>query len=42
MQQIFWLVETLLFFFRECFAIPDSLSVVPGFKNFSIVNPNND
>jgi len=45
----FWLSETIIFFFRECvataprrrFAIPVSLSFVPGFHNYSFVDQNN-
>jgi hypothetical protein len=32
----------MILFSGECFATPDSISVVPGLKDFSIVDPNND
>jgi hypothetical protein len=35
------LLETVIFFFRECFATPVSLSFVPGFHNYSFVDRNN-
>jgi len=41
LQQIFWLSETIIFFFRECFAIPISLCIVMGFNNILFVNSNN-
>jgi len=37
-RQIFCSGRRLAFFLRECFAIPDSLCVVPGFKDLSLVD----
>jgi hypothetical protein len=31
----------IFFIFRECFAIPVSLSFVPGFRDLSFVDQNN-
>jgi hypothetical protein len=41
LQQFFLFREAIILFSGECFAIPDSISVVPGLKDFSIVDPNN-
>jgi len=41
LQQIFWLSVIIILFSGECFAIPVSLCIVMGFKNFSFVDPNN-
>jgi hypothetical protein len=35
------LAETVIFFFRECFATPVSLAFVPGFNQLSFVDQTN-
>jgi hypothetical protein len=37
----FLLGETIIFFFRECFATPASLSFVSGFISLSLVDQHN-
>jgi hypothetical protein len=42
LQQIFWLSETIIFFFRERFATPVSLYFVPGCNNMLFIDQSND
>jgi hypothetical protein len=40
-RQILSFFRMIFFIFRECFAIPVSLSFVPGFRDLSFVDQNN-
>jgi hypothetical protein len=40
-RQISSFLETVIFFFGECFAVPVSSFLVPGFNDLSLVDPNN-